>query len=78
MISTEYKIDQILIKVPSGSDEKLSDDYKNKALEITKKIKDGLSFEDAINKYSDLKDADDFGGLYWKKKSEIPSLFEKK
>ena len=78
LISTEYKIDQILIKVPSGSDEKLSDDYKNKALEITKKIKDGLSFEDAINKYSDLKDADDFGGLYWKKKSEIPSLFEKK
>jgi len=78
LISTEYKIDQILIKVPSGSDEKSSDDYKNKALEITKKIKDGLSFEDAINKYSDLKDADDFGGLYWKKKSEIPSLFEKK
>ena len=28
-------------------------------------------------KYSDLKDEDNFGGLYWKKRSEIPSLFEK-
>tara|TARA_B100001989_G_scaffold91618_1_gene63783 strand:- start:42 stop:1316 length:1275 start_codon:yes stop_codon:yes gene_type:complete len=77
LISTEYKIDQILIKVPSNSGDKNSKDYENKTLEIIEELNEGLSFEKAINKYSDLKDEENFGGLYWKKKSEIPSLFEK-
>ena len=77
LISTEFKIDQILIKVPSNSDEKMMKEYENKALEIANELNDGLSFIDAIMKYSDLKDEDNFGGLYWKKRSEIPSLFEK-
>jgi peptidyl-prolyl cis-trans isomerase SurA len=77
LISTEFKIDQILIKVPSNSDEKIIKEYENKAVEIANELNDGLSFEEAIVKYSDLKDEDNFGGLYWKKRSEIPSLFEK-
>ena len=77
LISTEFKIDQILIKVPSNSDEKIIKEYESKAVEITNELNDGLSFEEAIVKYSDLKDEDNFGGLYWKKRSEIPSLFEK-
>ena len=76
LISTEFKIDQILIKVPSNSDEKIIKEYENKAVEIANELNDGLSFEEAIVKYSDLKDEDNFGGLYWKKRSEIPSLFE--
>ena len=40
-------------------------------------MSDGLSFEDAIIQYSDLKDNENYGGIYWKKRSEIPSLFEK-
>lgn len=77
LISTEFKIDQILIKVPSSSDEKIIKEYESKAIQITSELKDGLSFREAIIKYSDLKDEDNFGGLYWKKRSEIPSLFEK-
>jgi peptidyl-prolyl cis-trans isomerase SurA len=77
LISTEFKIDQILIKVPSSSDEKIIKEYESKAIQITNELKDGLSFREAIIKYSDLKDEDNFGGLYWKKRSEIPSLFEK-
>ena len=77
LISTEFKIDQILIKVPPSSDEKTIKEYESKAIEIANELKDGLSFKEAIMKYSDLKDEDDFGGLYWKKRSEIPSLFEK-
>ena len=77
LISTEFKIDQILIKVPSNSDEKIIKEYESKAVEIANELNDGLSFEEAIVKYSDLKDEDNFGGLYWKKRSEIPSLFEK-
>ena len=76
LISTEFKIDQILIKVPSNSDEKIIKEYESKAVEIANELNDGLSFEEAIVKYSDLKDEDNFGGLYWKKRSEIPSLFE--
>ena len=77
LISTEFKIDQILIKVPSNSDKKMIKEYENKAIEISNELNNGLSFEEAIMKYSDLKDEDNFGGLYWKKRSEIPSLFEK-
>ena len=77
LISTEFKIDQILIKVPSNSDDKIIKEYESKAVEIANELNDGLSFEEAILKYSDLKDEDNFGGLYWKKRSEIPSLFEK-
>ncbi len=77
LISTEYKIDQILIKVPLNPDEEIFKNYEEKALEIIEELNAGLKFEEAINNYSFLKDEEDFGGIYWKKKSEIPSLFEK-
>ena len=48
LISTEFKIDQILIKVPSNSDEKIIKEYENKAVEIANELNDGLSFEEAI------------------------------
>ena len=76
LISTEYKIDQILIKIPPGSDKKIQQEYEKKTSEVVYELNDGLSFEEAIKKYSDLKEEDNFGGLYWKKRSEIPSLFE--
>ena len=68
LISTEYKIDQILLKTPSIKDEKILKDLESKSKDILKKVSDGLSFEDAIIQYSDLKDNE---------RSEIPSLFEK-
>ena len=77
LISTEYKIDQILLKTPSIKDEKILKDLESKSKDILKKLSDGLSFEDAIIQYSDLKDNENYGGIYWKKRSEIPSLFEK-
>ena len=77
LISTEYKIDQILIKIPSGVDEKQLNKFEDKASQVIIELNNGLRFEDAINKYSDLKDAENLGGIDWKKKSEIPSLFEK-
>lgn len=78
LISTEYKIEQILIKFPSNLNNKIKERYKNQAKDIIKEIDDGLDFQDAIKKYSYLKEEENFGGIYWKKISEIPSIFEKK
>lgn len=78
LISTEYKIEQILIKFPSNLNNKIKERYKNQAKDVIKEIDDGLDFQDAIKKYSYLKEEENFGGIYWKKISEIPSIFEKK
>ena len=78
LISTEYKIEQILLKFPSNLNNKIKERYKNQAKDIIKEIDDGLDFQDAIKKYSYLKEEENFGGIYWKKNSEIPSIFEKK
>ena len=78
LISTEYKIEQILLKFPSNLNEQIKDRFINKAEDIKKEINDGLDFQDAIKKYSDLKEEENFGGIYWKKISEVPSIFEKK
>lgn len=78
LISTEYKIEQILLKFPSNLSNKIKERYKNQAKDIIKEIDDGLDFQDAIKKYSYLKEEENFGGIYWKKISEIPSIFEKK
>lgn len=78
LISTEYKIEQILLKFPSNLNNKIKERYKNQAKDIIKEIDDGLDFQDAIKNYSYLKEEENFGGIYWKKISEIPSIFEKK
>ena len=78
LISTEYKIEQILLKFPSNLSNKIKERYKNQAKDIIKEIDDGLDFQDAIKNYSYLKEEENFGGIYWKKISEIPSIFEKK
>ena len=78
LISTEYKIEQILLKFPSNLSNKIKERYKNQAKDIIKEIDDGLDFQDAIKKYSYLKEEENFGGIYWKKISDIPSIFEKK
>ncbi len=78
LISTEYKIDQILIKIPENLDNKNKLQLTNKAQNIKKEIDEGLNFQNAIEQYSDLKEQENFGGIYWKKISEIPSIFEKK
>ncbi len=78
LISTEYKIDQILIKIPENLDKKNKLQLTNKAQNIKKEIDKGLNFQDAIKQYSDLKEQENFGGIYWKKISEIPSIFENK
>ncbi len=78
LISTEYKIEQILLKFPSNLNNKIKERYKNQAKDIIKEIDDGLDFQDAIKKYSYLKEEENFGGIYWKKISDIPSIFEKK
>ena len=78
LISTEYKIEQILLKFPSNLNNQIKERYKNQAKDIIKEIDDGLDFQDAIKKYSYLKEEENFGGIYWKKISEIPSIFEKK
>ena len=78
LISTEYKIEQILLKFPSNLNEQIKDRFINKAEDIKKEINDGLDFQEAIKKYSDLKEEENFGGIYWKKISEVPSIFEKK
>ena len=78
LISTEYKIEQILLKFPSNLNNKIKERYKNQAKDIIKEIDDGLDFQDAIKKYSYLKEEENFGGIYWKKISEVPSIFEKK
>tara|TARA_B100000073_G_scaffold347530_1_gene362199 strand:- start:375 stop:1643 length:1269 start_codon:yes stop_codon:yes gene_type:complete len=78
LISTEYKIEQILLKFPSNLNNKIKERYKNQAKNIIKEIDDGLDFQDAIKNYSYLKEEENFGGIYWKKISEIPSIFEKK
>ena len=78
LISTEYKIEQILLKFPSNLNNQIKERYKNQAKDIKREIDDGLDFQDAIKKYSDLKEEENFGGIYWKKISEVPSIFEKK
>ena len=78
LISTEYKIEQILLKFPSNLNEQIKDRFINQAEDIKKEINDGLDFQEAIKKYSDLKEEENFGGIYWKKISEVPSIFEKK
>ena len=78
LISTEYKLDQILLKFPSNLDNKVKESYINQAESIKKEIDDGLDFQDAINKYSELKDEENYGGIFWKRLSEVPSIFEKK
>ena len=78
LISTEYKIEQILLKFPTNLNEQIKDRFINQAEDIKKEINDGLDFQEAIKKYSDLKEEENFGGIYWKKISEVPSIFEKK
>ncbi len=78
LISTEYKIEQILLKFPSNLNDQIKDRFINQAEDIKTEIDDGLDFQDAIIKYSDLKEEENFGGIYWKKISEVPSIFEKK
>ncbi len=78
LISTEYKIDQILLKVSNNSGNSSYANTSMKAKKIIEEINEGLEFEDAIIKFSDLRDQDNYGGIFWKKASEIPSLFEKK
>ena len=64
LISTEYKIEQILLKFPSNLNNKIKERYKNQAKDIIKEIDDGLDFQDAIKKYSYLKEEENFGGIY--------------
>ena len=77
LISTEYKIEQILLKFPSYLKNKIKERYKNQAKDIIKEIDDGLDFQDAIKKYSYLKEEENFGGIYWKKSQRF-LLFLKK
>ena len=77
LISTEYKIDQILLKIPSNASEEKKEEINTKAKNIIKEIYEENNFEKAISKYSDLREEENSGGLYWRRSSEIPSLFEK-
>ena len=78
LISTEYKIDQILLKFPSNLNSQNKQRFVNRAENIKKEIDDGLNFQDAILKYSDLSDEENFGRIEWKRISEVPSIFEDK
>ena len=76
LISIEYKINQILLKIPSNASEEEISKIEKLSLEVYEKITNGeTSFLDSISNHSDLKDSDDLGSLGWRKKSEIPTLF---
>jgi len=78
LIATEYKIDQVFLRIPSDLKIKEREKLEDKSKKIIKELNDGLNFDDAVKKYSDIKDSEDMGGFYWKRISEIPSLFENK
>ena len=65
LISIEYKINQILLK--DGEVEKVDS--------ILEQIAQGLSFEEASNKYSRLYETENKGNLGWRSKSQVPTLF---
>jgi len=65
LISIEYKINQILLK--DGEVEKVDS--------ILEQISQGLSFEEASNKYSRLYETENKGNLGWRFKSQVPTLF---
>tara|TARA_B100000945_G_scaffold74800_2_gene57606 strand:- start:25994 stop:27277 length:1284 start_codon:yes stop_codon:yes gene_type:complete len=76
LISIEYKINQILLKIPSGASKEEVSKIEKLSLEVYEKITKGeTSFLDSINNHSDLKDMENLGSLGWRKKSEIPTLF---
>jgi len=76
LISIEYKINQILLKIPSGASKEEVSKIEKLSLEVYEKITKGeTSFLDSINNHSDLKDMKNLGSLGWRKKSEIPTLF---
>ncbi len=65
LISIEYKINQIL----------LNDGEVEKVDSILEQISQGLSFEEASNKYSRLYETENKGNLGWRFKSQVPTLF---
>ena len=78
LFSTEYKIDQILVKFPTNLNSQNKLRFVNRAENIKKEIDDGLNFQDAILKYSDLSDEENFGRIEWKRISEVPLFLKKK
>ncbi|MCH2189967.1 MAG: peptidylprolyl isomerase [Gammaproteobacteria bacterium] len=65
--AVEYEIAQILIK---GGEDKLQ--VAEEALDA---IQRGLSFEQAVVRYSEAADANDGGMLGWRRPEQLPSLF---
>ena len=64
---TEYQIARILIKNPE----------ENQALaeQVRRELDEGLSFEEAVQKYSQSPDAAEGGEMGWRTASQLPEIF---
>ncbi len=64
---TEYQIARILIKDP--------DENQDLAEQVLREINDGLSFQKAVEQYSQATDVEDGGGMGWRTADQLPEMF---
>lgn len=72
---TRYNISHILLNVSDSAGEERIEQVRSKAMEVRRKILNGLDFEQAVVSYSQASDALDGGNLGWRAPSQLPELF---
>ena len=64
---TEYQISRILIKNPEENED-LAD-------QVLQELEQGLSFQSAVEQYSQATDVEDGGGMGWRTADQLPEMF---
>ncbi len=75
-LANQYRLAHILIAIPDGSTPGEIERYRNRAEEVQGKLAGGADFRQMAAAYSDSQTAMEGGDLGWRKRSELPSVFE--
>lgn len=72
---TRYDISHILFPVSESDSEERVGEIRNQAVEVQRRIINGMDFEQAAMTYSQADDAMDGGRVGWRAPSQLPDLF---
>ncbi|MCW8963162.1 MAG: peptidylprolyl isomerase [Gammaproteobacteria bacterium] len=75
-LSNQYRLGHILIAIPDGASTSAIQQYRAKAEKVVAELKSGADFRQAAAANSDSQTALEGGDLGWRKRSELPSVFE--
>ena len=73
-VDESYEVSHLFIQTLEKTDDRVASERENMDL-LRQRIKEGLSFEQAVRDYSDSSSKEDGGYLGWRRSDQLPELF---